>query len=173
MKPAQAGSAWGVFLSVALSAVVGYVLLMVLTWSIPGGDVATTALRDFPFVSDVIEVVAPGAQSSIQELPGRLGLWHVGVPPSGPMDARSFRHANRLVGNADETTALELTVSGPVLKIFSDVTIALAGARMPMSLDGLPLPHGEAVNARPRRTAPRRRTSPRRRRTKPRNTRRR
>ncbi|WFU11888.1 urea carboxylase (plasmid) [Rhizobium sp. CB3090] len=112
------------------------------------GDVATTALRDFPFVSDVIEVVAPGAQSSIQELPGRLGLWHVGVPPSGPMDERSFRHANRLVGNADETTALELTVSGPVLKIFSDVTIALAGARMPMSLDGLPLPHGEAVNAR-------------------------
>ena len=49
---------------------------------------------------DVVEVLAPGAQSSLQELPGRLGLWHVGVPPSGPMDERSFRHANRLVGNA-------------------------------------------------------------------------
>ncbi|AVA26457.1 MULTISPECIES: urea carboxylase [unclassified Rhizobium] len=112
------------------------------------GDVATTALRDFPFVPDVIEVLAPGAQSSIQELPGRLGLWHVGVPPSGPMDERSFRHANRLVGNADETAALELTVSGPVLKIFSDITIALAGACMPMTLDGVLLPHGEAVSAR-------------------------
>lgn len=109
------------------------------------GDVATTALKDFAFVPDIIEVVAPGAQSSIQDLPGRLGLWHVGVPPSGPMDERSFRHANRLVGNADETAALELTVSGPILKIFSDITIALAGARMPMSLDGLPLPHDEAV----------------------------
>jgi urea carboxylase len=112
------------------------------------GKVATTALRDFPFVPDVIEVVAPGAQSSIQELPGRLGLWHVGVPPSGPMDERSFRHANRLVGNGDETAALELTVSGPVLKIFSDVTIALAGARMPMTLDGVPLPHDEAIIVR-------------------------
>ena len=108
------------------------------------GQVATTALRDFAFVPDVIEVIAPGAQSSLQELPGRLGLWHVGVPPSGPMDERSFRHANRLVGNADETAALELTVAGPVLRFFSDVRVALAGALMPASLDGTPVPHNEA-----------------------------
>ncbi|TRL40848.1 urea carboxylase [Rhizobium straminoryzae] len=109
------------------------------------GDVATTALKDFDFVPDVVEVIAPGAQSSLQELPGRLGLWHVGVPPSGPMDERSFRHANRLVGNHDHTAALELTVSGPVLKFFSDTVIALAGAVMPMKLDGVELPHNQAV----------------------------
>ncbi|GGB63574.1 urea carboxylase [Roseibium aquae] len=109
------------------------------------GDVATTALRDFAFVPDVVEVIAPGAQSSLQELPGRLGLWHVGVPPSGPMDERSFRHANRLVENHDHTAALELTVSGPVLKFFSDTVIALAGAVMPMKLDGVEVPHDEAV----------------------------
>ncbi len=109
------------------------------------GDVATTALRDFAFVPDVVEVIAPGAQSSLQELPGRLGLWHVGVPPSGPMDERSFRHANRLVGNHDHTAALELTVSGPVLKFFSETVIALAGAVMPMKLDGVELPHDQAV----------------------------
>lgn len=109
------------------------------------GDVATTALKDFHFVPDVIEVVAPGAQSSLQELPGRLGLWHVGVPPSGPMDARSFAHANRLVGNHDHTAALELTVSGPVLKFFSDTLVALAGAVMPMAVDGKPVAHDEAV----------------------------
>jgi len=45
---ARLNSAWGVFLSVAVSAVVGYVLLMVLTWSIPGGDVATTAKDAYP-----------------------------------------------------------------------------------------------------------------------------
>ncbi|MGR6468370.1 urea carboxylase [Rhizobium sp. PAMB 3182] len=112
------------------------------------GDVATTALKDFDFVPDVIEVIAPGAQSSLQELPGRLGLWHVGVPPSGPMDDYSFRHANRLVGNHDETAALELTVSGPVLKFFSDVTVALAGARMPMKLDGEPVPHDAAFGVK-------------------------
>jgi urea carboxylase len=113
------------------------------------GKVATTALRDFAFVPDVIEVIAPGAQSSVQELPGRLGLWHVGVPPSGPMDPRSFRHANRLVGNADETTALELTVNGPTLRFHSGAVVALAGAEMPMKLDGLVVPHGTAITIAP------------------------
>ncbi len=112
------------------------------------GNVATTALRDFAFVPDVIEVLSPGAQSSLQELPGRLGLWHVGVPPSGPMDERSFRHANRLVGNDDTTAALELTVSGPTLRFYTDAVIALAGAHMPMTCDGLQLPHGTAVTIR-------------------------
>ncbi|CUX70371.1 MULTISPECIES: urea carboxylase [Agrobacterium] len=109
------------------------------------GNVATTALKDFSFVPDVVEVIAPGAQSSLQELPGRLGLWHVGVPPSGPMDERSFRHANRLVGNHDHTAALEITVSGPVLKFFADVTVALAGAEMPITCDGEPVPHDTPI----------------------------
>ncbi|WP_064686059.1 urea carboxylase [Rhizobium bangladeshense] len=124
-----------------LSAIAGSELLA-------SGKVATTALRDFSFVPDVIEVIAPGAQSSIQELPGRLGLWHVGVPPSGPMDERSFRHANRLVGNGDTVAALELTVSGPVLKFHTDTVVALAGARMAMSVDGETLPHDVAVMIR-------------------------
>jgi urea carboxylase len=109
------------------------------------GNVATTALKDFDFVPDVVEVIAPGAQSSLQELPGRIGLWHVGVPPSGPMDERSFRHANRLVGNHDHTPALELTVSGPILKFFSDTVVAITGAVMPMAVNGKSVAHDEAV----------------------------
>jgi urea carboxylase len=109
------------------------------------GQVATTALRSFAFTPDVVEVIAPGAQSSLQELPGRLGLWHVGVPPSGPMDSWSFAHANRLVGNADTTAALELTVSGPTLRFHAAATVALSGAAMPMRLDGLAVPHDTAI----------------------------
>jgi urea carboxylase len=109
------------------------------------GMVATTALRDFAFVPDVVEVIAPGAQSSLQELPGRLGLWHVGVPPSGPMDERSFRHANRLVGNDDVTAALELTVAGPTLRFHAPVAIALSGATMPMKVDGASVAHNAPV----------------------------
>src|SRR6187402_1965672 len=37
---ARKNTAWGVFLSVAVSAVVGYILLMILTWCIPRADVA-------------------------------------------------------------------------------------------------------------------------------------
>ncbi|NTU84593.1 MAG: amino acid permease [Chloroflexales bacterium] len=45
---ARRNSAWGVFLSVAVSAVAGYLLLLVLTWTIPNGDVAATAGDPYP-----------------------------------------------------------------------------------------------------------------------------
>src|SRR6059036_1379574 len=50
---AQLNSAWGVFLSVAVSAVVGWVLLLILTWSIPGGDIAATANDAYPVLQIV------------------------------------------------------------------------------------------------------------------------
>jgi len=112
------------------------------------GQVATSVLGDFSFQPRSIDVVAPGAQSGVQELPGRLHLWHVGVPPSGPMDERSFRLANRVVGNKETTTALELTVNGPTLRFNTDATIALSGARMKASLDGIEVAHGEPVTVR-------------------------
>jgi amino acid transporter len=45
---ARLNSAWGIFLSVAVSAVVGYVMLLIFTWCIPGGDVAKTATDAYP-----------------------------------------------------------------------------------------------------------------------------
>jgi urea carboxylase len=112
------------------------------------GQVATSVLAGFGYRPRTIDVIAPGAQSGIQELPGRLHLWHVGVPPSGPMDERSFRLANRAVGNPETTTALELTVNGPTLRFNIGATVALAGARMKASLDGAEVAHGEPVTVR-------------------------
>ncbi len=45
---ARKNTAWGVFLSVAVSAVVGYMLLLILTWCIPRGDIAATAKNEYP-----------------------------------------------------------------------------------------------------------------------------
>ncbi len=103
--------------------------------------------RISPSCRDIVEVIAPGTQSEPAGAAGtRCGLWHVGVPPSGPMDDRSFRHANRLVGNTPtRRRRSSCTVSGPMLKFFSDVAVALAGAQMPMTLDGTPVPHGQAI----------------------------
>ena len=109
-------------------------------------QVSTSVLRDFAYRPRGVEVVAPGAQSSLQELPGRLGLWHVGVPPSGPMDARSFARANALVGNAVEVVALEMTVSGPTLRFHAPSDVAISGAHMPAMLDGRPAPHEAAFH---------------------------
>ncbi len=116
-------------------------LRQIARWDVfTSGAVSTAALRSFPFVPRAIEVLAPGAQSSVQDFPGRIGLWNVGVPPSGPMDSRSHRLANRIVGNPEDAAALELTVSGPVLRFHRDALIAVTGADMAPKLDGAPIP---------------------------------
>ena len=50
--------------------------------------------------------------ANIQDWPGRTKLWHIGVPPSGPMDSFAFRLANALVGNDEGAAGLEITLSG-------------------------------------------------------------
>ncbi len=109
------------------------------------GDVSTAALRTLPFEPRAIEVISPGAQTSVQDWPGRLGLWNVGVPPSGPMDSRSHRLANRIVGNDERAAALEMTVAGPVLRFHHAAVIAVTGADMAPRLDGAPIPAFEPV----------------------------
>ncbi|MGK2740900.1 urea carboxylase [Tepidicaulis sp. LMO-SS28] len=109
------------------------------------GDVRTSALNSFHPELPTIDVVEPGALSTLQDYPGRIGYWHVGVPPSGPMDDLSFRWANRLVGNGNEAAALELTMTGPTLQFHKETVIALTGAAMDASLDGKPVPYWEAV----------------------------
>ncbi len=112
------------------------------------GRVATNVLAGFSFAPRTIDVLAAGAQSTIQELPGRVGLWDVGVPPSGPMDERSFRLANRVVGNPETTTALEMTARGATLRFNVDRTFALVGARMKASLDGIEVANNVPLEAR-------------------------
>ena len=87
-----------------------------------------------------IEVLAAGTLTTVQDWPGRLGLWDVGVPPSGPMDALALRLANRMVGNEEGAAALEMTVTGATLRFDADAVIALAGATMEATLDGVAVP---------------------------------
>ena len=79
----------------------------------PGsGETTTRFLDTLPFAPHALEVVAPGMNTTIQDFPGRTGYWHIGVPPSGPMDSFAFRVANALVGNGEGAAALEVTLSG-------------------------------------------------------------
>lgn len=75
----------------------------------------------------MIEVLSPGGLTTVQDL-GRPGLAHLGVPPSGAADQRSFTLANRLVGNPEGFAALETTLRGPVLRFHATALVALAGA---------------------------------------------
>jgi urea carboxylase len=109
------------------------------------GEMATRTLQNFVYQADRIEVLAPGTQTTIQDWPGRLGYWAVGVPPSGPMDPLSFRLANRLVGNAEDAAGIETTLSGPTLKFTSDTVICLGGAELAATLDGEPVAYWHAL----------------------------
>jgi urea carboxylase len=109
------------------------------------GGITTSFLHAFRYRRNAIDVVEPGTQTTIQDYPGRLGLWHVGVPPSGPIDGLAFRLANRLVGNPDSAAGLEIAVTGPTLRFASDAVIALAGADFAASLDGIPVPRWKSV----------------------------
>ncbi|MDQ1686957.1 MAG: urea carboxylase, partial [Frankiaceae bacterium] len=86
----------------------------------------------------MIEVVSAGTLATVQDWPGRLGYWEVGVPPSGPMDDRSFRRGNRLVGNPEGAAGIELTLTGPRLRFAVPAVVAVTGAPLAVELDGTP-----------------------------------
>ena len=73
------------------------------------------------------EVLDPGAHTTVQALPARLGYWAVGVPPSGPMDDLSFCLGNLMLGNDEGAPGLEATVAGPTLRFHTTVTALVAG----------------------------------------------
>ncbi len=109
------------------------------------GTVSTQFLSTFQYQPHTVDVLAPGAFTMIQDYPGRLGYWHVGVPPSGPMDDLAFRWANRLLGNPESAAGLECTVTGPTLRFNVETVICLTGAPMVAILDGVAVPFWETI----------------------------
>ena len=87
-----------------------------------------------------IEVLDPGPFTTVQDAPGRVAYWHVGVPPNGPMDELSHHLVNRVVGNVESAATLELTGSGPTLRFATETVIALGGAAMPLTVAGRAAP---------------------------------
>jgi biotin-dependent carboxylase-like uncharacterized protein len=96
----------------------------------------------------MIHVLEPGLFTTVQDL-GRDGLGHLGVPTAGAADTFSLRVANRLVGNADGTAALEMTGQGAALRFDAPASIALAGGEVEATLDGQPLPMDQTIRVMP------------------------
>lgn len=91
-----------------------------------------------------LSVVRAGALTTVQDQ-GRPGHAHLGVPRSGALDGPAAALANRLVGNSPEAAVLETTVNGCALRPRSSVTVAVAGAPCPVTVDGRPAPWGAPV----------------------------
>jgi urea carboxylase len=108
-----------------------------------------TALHAPALPTASVVILDGGPFTTVQDLPGRVGYWHVGVPPNGPMDDLSHRLANLIVGNRSTAAALELTGSGPTLRFEGAAVIALGGAAMTMTVDGRVVPPWTAVDVPP------------------------
>ena len=83
-----------------------------------------------------VKVLTPGLATSVQDL-GRPGYYHLGIPVSGAMDRYSLRAANLLVGNNENTAALEAVFMGPELAFEKDAVVAVTGAHLPPKVDGV------------------------------------
>lgn len=95
-----------------------------------------------------IEVLKPGLQTTIQDYPGRIAYWHVGIPPSGPMDSLAFRLANQVLGNEATAAGLEITMLGPELKFNVETVICLTGAPVRMLINDAPMPQWNAIRVK-------------------------
>jgi urea carboxylase len=92
-----------------------------------------------------IEVLRPGTMTTVQDWPGRVHLWEVGVPPSGAMDDRSLRLGNLALGNPEGAAGLECTVTGPAFTVRTPTTICVTGAQAEVRVDGELVPSWEPV----------------------------
>ncbi|MDH0119440.1 MAG: urea carboxylase [Pseudomonas stutzeri] len=109
------------------------------------GNPWTRCLEGLSYKADTFEVIGAGTQTTVQDFPGRLGYWAVGVPPSGPMDRRALRLGNALLGNPEDAAGLEITMSGPILRFNTDAVVALTGAAIPVKLDDVEQPMCTAI----------------------------
>ncbi len=96
-----------------------------------------------------IDIITGGLQTTVQDLPGRIGYWQVGVPPSGPFDPVSLQEANLAVGNPFGAPALEITASGPTLRFSAAAVIAVTGAPVTVTIDGEPSRMWEPIEIEP------------------------
>lgn len=109
------------------------------------GGVAMRDMASFVYQPSTIDVIAPGTMTTVQDWPGRVGYWEVGVPPCGPFDSLSFRLANTLVGNPEGSAGLEITMTGPTLRFNSATTIALVGAPVLVLKNGAAVEMNRAI----------------------------
>lgn len=96
----------------------------------------------------LVEVLAAGLQTSVQDARGRPGFQRYGIAAGGAMDRFAARAANLLVGNPPDAALLEITLAGPALHFTAPTAFALTGADLGATLRGRRLEAGWSYLAR-------------------------
>jgi antagonist of KipI len=83
----------------------------------------------------ILAVIAPGLFTTVQGAP-RHGLGSSGVPAGGAMDEEALERGNAAVGNAAGAAALEITMSGPQLRVLGDAVLCVSGGDLAARWNG-------------------------------------
>ncbi|MDZ7276680.1 urea carboxylase [Pantoea eucrina] len=109
------------------------------------GRIITATLGDVVWQPPTLDILSGGTLTTVQDAPGRVGYWHVGVPPSGPFDRRAFELGNRLLGNSADAAGLEITLRGPTLRFNQSCSVVLTGGVIDARLDAQPLAMNQII----------------------------
>lgn len=81
-----------------------------------------------------MEIIKSGLHTTIQDI-GRVGCYHLGVPPSGAADKKSYILGNILIGNPKEYAALEMKLQGCTIKFSDENILVVTGAPVTIRLN--------------------------------------
>lgn len=84
-----------------------------------------------------MHIGSPGLFTLVQDL-GRWGYQSKGISVSDPMDSFSLRIGNAMLGNDDNTAALEILMSGPEAVFEKSCCIVMTGADLGLIINGSP-----------------------------------
>lgn len=82
-----------------------------------------------------ISVIESGLHTLVVDQ-GRFGSRHRGIPWSGAADYRSYQLCNSILGNEENTPALEFSLLGPTLKANADLALSYIGPPCQLEIDG-------------------------------------
>ena len=92
-----------------------------------------------------IRIIKKGLLDTIQD-EGRYGYQHLGIHPSGVMDAVAMRISNALIGNKAQEAVIEIHFPAPILLFQQNALIAISGADFDARLNHeLPVPINRCI----------------------------
>lgn len=93
----------------------------------------------------MFNIITPGILSLLQDA-GRYGQHTIGLTTGGPMDPLAFKWANRLLNNDANATVIETTVGGLKIKANTDTVVAVTGAKVMLTINGVEHAQWQTLN---------------------------
>lgn len=85
-----------------------------------------------------LEVLKSGFLCLLQDA-GRFGHQRIGLTEGGPLDYEAYHYCNRLLGNPNGSTVVEISVGGAAFRASADTDLCVTGAEAPLTINEEPV----------------------------------